>query len=303
MGVIYKITSPSGKLYVGKTYNLKQRIACHKCSTKKGSSVILHNSIRKYGWDAHKLEVIEEVPDEQLDEREMFWIAELKTYCYKNPMGLNMTLGGDGQRSTWMHKTERREWYRNRYSGVGNPFYGKTHSEEVRKFISKSSSNWNKLHGVRVPDWGAEKGWQKVRRPVVCYDTEGNFVGEYISIVETAKKLGIPKGAVVSSLLYESWAQGLYMFRYKTDSYPMKIDAGPVTIKNVKRPVLYFIDNLMFEYPSSLEASIELGVPKTTINRAACYNNMRPIRSGHVFIYKDLFEKFITNQRSEMEPH
>jgi len=53
MGVIYKIKSPSDKLYVGKTYNLRKRINAHKCSAKKGKNILLHNSIRKYGWDAH----------------------------------------------------------------------------------------------------------------------------------------------------------------------------------------------------------------------------------------------------------
>ena len=41
-----------------------------------------------------------------------------------------MTLGGDGQRSTWMHDTERRKKQSRLFSGQGNPFYGKTHSEE-----------------------------------------------------------------------------------------------------------------------------------------------------------------------------
>ena len=96
MGVIYSIMNPKGKLYVGKTYNLRKRINSHKCCTRKGSTVILHNSIRKYGWDNHLLSVIEEVPDEFINEREIFWIATLKTYCYENKMGLNMTMAEMG---------------------------------------------------------------------------------------------------------------------------------------------------------------------------------------------------------------
>jgi len=45
------------------------------------------------------------------------------------------------------------------------------------------------------------------------------------------------------------------------------------------------------EYESSLDASIDLKVPLTTIRRAALYNKKRPIRTGHIFIYKDLFKQ------------
>ena len=136
MGVIYKIISPSWKIYVGKTYNLRKRISSHKCSAKADKNIMLHNSIRKYGWDAHNLEVIEEVDDSIMDEREIYWIAELETYCYENPMGLNMTKGGEGQRSTWMHKTGLRKWFSEKFTGEGNPFYGKKHTEETRKKLS-----------------------------------------------------------------------------------------------------------------------------------------------------------------------
>jgi hypothetical protein len=129
------------------------------------------------------------------------------------------------------------------------------------------------------------------------------LVNEFISITEAARQVGVKKASVTTSLIRGSWVREKYLFKYKTDNHPLQIEVGQINKQNTKRPVLYLLDSLIFEYPSSLEASIELGVPKTTINRAACYNNMRPIRSGHVFIYKDLFEKFIKSQRSVMEPN
>ena len=58
MGVIYKITSPSGRLYVGKTHDLRKRVNAYKCDVRKNRKDLkLHNSLRKYGWDAHILEV------------------------------------------------------------------------------------------------------------------------------------------------------------------------------------------------------------------------------------------------------
>jgi hypothetical protein len=75
---------------------------------KKRKSII-HDSIKGYGWEAHKLEVIEEIADELLNDREVFWIKELNTFYLDNEKGMNMTRGGDGNGVSWMHDIERRK--------------------------------------------------------------------------------------------------------------------------------------------------------------------------------------------------
>lgn len=287
MGVIYKITSPSGRLYVGKTHDLRKRVNAYKCDVRKNRKDLkLHNSLRKYGWDAHILEVIEEVEDALLDEREIYWIAELNTYCYKNPRGLNMTLGGDGQRSTWMHDTERRKKQSELFSGEGNPFYGKTHTEEYKKRKAIQVSQYNKKNGVKVPEWGAEKGREAIRKKILCYDLEGNFVKEYNSLSSASSELGLCHQSITDSLTKrKSQAKG-YVFRYKTDNYPLQIEVGVIKHKTVKRPVIGVYAGEVMVFASSAEASSYYGIPKTTINRAAQYNSGKPIRSGHEFYYQ-----------------
>lgn len=291
MGVIYKITNPNGRQYVGKTYDLRKRINAHKCASKKHTGIILLNSIKKYGWDAHKLEVIEEVADELMDEREMFWISELKTYCYDYPGQMNMTKGGEGHRSTWMHDVERRKKASEKFSGEGNGFYGKKHTEESRKIISEKASIRNKKMGITVPEWGAEKGREIVRKPVLCYDTNGCFLSEYISLTEASLKLGVHIGSVKDSLRKDTWVAVKYFFRYKDGSINNKIDVPKITKKTVQRPVYWLSENLepICLFPSAQEASDFFGIPKTTINRAALYNNLNPIRTGHIFLYKDMY--------------
>lgn len=292
MGVIYKITSPSGKVYIGKTYDLRKRVNAHKCAAKSGKNLILHNSIRKYGWDAHKLEVIETVEESLLDEREMFWIKELKTYCYENNMGMNMTKGGDGQRSTWMHRTDLREAQSKRFSGEGNPFFGKNHTEEYKKRKSKEVSEYNKANGINIPQWGAEKGRLAVIKPVVMYDSYGIFVKEFTSYTEAGKHIGVTASMVWSSISGRRSHCKHFHFRSKTDNYPLKIEIGEVFEQAVKRPVCLLDDNfdVMVEYPSAKEASDFWGIPKTSINRAALGS---PLKSGHLFLYKDLYENIM----------
>jgi group I intron endonuclease len=288
MGVIYKITNPSNKVYVGKTYDLRKRINAHKCSAKKGKNLILHNSIRKYGWENHQLEIIETVDDSLLDEREIFWVNEFKSYCQENPMGMNMTKGGEGQRNSWMHDTERRKHMSEMKKGEGNDFYGKNHSEETKELMSQKAKERQKIKKSNIPKWGAEKGRLKVIKPCVAYDSKGEFIGEYESLTDCANALGVRRGNVSDCLAYGSWISGKYMVRYKLDdNYPRQIEVGEIKLKTEKRAIIYVReDGSRVEYPSAKEASEELGVPKTTINRAAQYNNGRAIRSGHIFLYK-----------------
>lgn len=288
MGVIYKISSPSGRLYIGQTRNLRKRINAYKCDIEKNMKDIkLHNSLRKYGWDAHVLEIVEEVADELLNEREIHWIAELKTYCYEYPKGLNMTRGGDGQCSTWMHNIERRKKQAERFTGEGNPFYGKHHTDDFKKKKAKQSSEYNKKHNITIPEWGVEKGRKAKRREIVCYDLNGVFVKEYSSLALASADLNMHHSSISDSLKNRrSQAKG-YVFRYKADNYPLKIDVGVVKKQTVKRPIITVLSGKMWQHPSAKEASEFFGIPKTTINRAAMYNNGRPIRSGYTFYYKN----------------
>ena len=97
MGEIYKITNLiNGKMYIGQTKNdARRRWTEHKRDAKKHNyRSLLHNAINKYGADNFNMEVIEyEVPDEKLNEREIYWIKYYGTF--DNPeKGYNLTSGG-----------------------------------------------------------------------------------------------------------------------------------------------------------------------------------------------------------------
>lgn len=294
MGVIYKITSPSDKIYIGKTKNLRKRKTEHIRQAQKGTDGILYNSIRKYGWHHHKLEIIEEIQDDLLNEREVFWIAEYNTYWKDNSIGMNLTKGGDGNNGSWMHKTELREWFSDKFKGEGNPFYGKTHTEEFRKEQSQRAKKYSIEKQTRIPKWGVEKGRLKVMRSVLCYDKYGNFLKKYDSARDAEKELNINHESIAMVCNGKRTHVNELIFRYFEPGYLLKIEVKEFNKASIKRPVLYLDKrhSIIKEYPSSLEASLDLKIPKTTINRAANYNKYKPIRSGHIFIYKDLHENF-----------
>lgn len=93
--VIYKITSPSGKYYIGKTVDFDSRMAAYR-NLNSTQQKAIHASILKYGWENHLIEILEEATPENLGQLEIKYIKELDSFSADNPLGLNLTRGGDG---------------------------------------------------------------------------------------------------------------------------------------------------------------------------------------------------------------
>lgn len=83
---IYKITSPTGRVYVGQSVDIKTRFAKYRGLHCKGQRR-LYASFKKHGVDLHDFDVIEVVQDiNSLTERERFWQEH---YTATGPLGLN----------------------------------------------------------------------------------------------------------------------------------------------------------------------------------------------------------------------
>lgn len=70
--VVYKITSPSGKIYIGSTINWRERLASYKRLDCK-QQLKLFNSLKKYGPDKHLFEVIEYCSKEDVRQKEHYY--------------------------------------------------------------------------------------------------------------------------------------------------------------------------------------------------------------------------------------
>lgn len=57
VGYVYMITSPSNRVYVGSTINIKSRLKEYKKENNK-SQRKLYNSFKKYGFNNHKFEIV-----------------------------------------------------------------------------------------------------------------------------------------------------------------------------------------------------------------------------------------------------
>jgi group I intron endonuclease len=67
---IYKITSPSNKVYIGQSKDIKTRWRDYKHSK---TQIRLNRSFEKYGLESHVFEILEECSIENLNKRENFY--------------------------------------------------------------------------------------------------------------------------------------------------------------------------------------------------------------------------------------
>lgn len=179
-GIIYKIISPSNKIYIGQTVNLYMRKAKYKRQDCKKQRK-LYNSIVKYGWGNHTIEVIEtiEIIDSRilLDEREIYWINLFDSYNN----GLNCTEGGNS-RHNYIVSDETREKLRIASTGrivsddtkqkIKEANLGKKHSEETKDKIKAKRKNQVITQETKDKMSKTRKEWH----PKVNYDNLANGV-------------------------------------------------------------------------------------------------------------------------------
>lgn len=126
--VVYLLTFPNGKRYVGKTNDWKRRWRGHKHGARYGSRMPVHSAMRKYGFDSVKVEFVAFASNrDELIQLEKEQIALLNT---QSPVGYNLTTGGEGNCDPSLET-------RRRMSEAGR---GRKKTESHRRKIAEASS-------------------------------------------------------------------------------------------------------------------------------------------------------------------
>lgn len=87
---IYKFTNKlTGESYIGQSSNISRRYKEHKSSS--GEDTYFHRMLKHYGFWNFDFEVLEECNQEELDDKEVYYISKFKT---KYPNGYNKDSGG-----------------------------------------------------------------------------------------------------------------------------------------------------------------------------------------------------------------
>lgn len=132
IGFIYKITSPTGKIYIGQTIDIKTR-KCKYQNANCKNQTRLYNSIKKYGWENHSFEILEEIKIENLSEKEIYYIKYFDSF----KKGLNCTIGGEGNSGRKLTKETREKMKK---SAIGKKQSKETIEKRVAKLKGKKRS-------------------------------------------------------------------------------------------------------------------------------------------------------------------
>lgn len=207
---IYKILSPTNKIYIGQSINIYKRWKLHKGVYISHTFSKLKRSFQKYGVENHTFEIIEECTSEQLNEREIYWIQ------YHNSIeeGLNISLGGEGGKMNDETKQKISK------AKIGHICYSNI---ERNNKISKSLTGIKK-HNVKK---GKEKLGKKQEldfkihliklhsKAIMQFDKHDKFIREYSSILEASEFTSIHRENIGSVLRKKSKTAGGYIWKFK----------------------------------------------------------------------------------------
>lgn len=160
---IYKIVNiKNNKIYIGSSKNIENRWKEHTTSLRRNKHIncILQRAWNKYGEDSFEFQTLENCSQEQLFEREQYYIDELKP---EYNIGLS-AFGGDnltnnpkrvdiidkivsGLYKRYENMTDEQKKERSdNLKGDKNPNYGNSWTEEMRKSMSDKVIEYFKNH-------------------------------------------------------------------------------------------------------------------------------------------------------------
>ena len=195
IGVIYKYTSPSGKVYIGQTINETKRRQNWFSSKYHYAGTKIDRARAKYGRENFKYEILvknvyscKKLAIEDLNRLETYYIGKYDSYNN----GYNCTIGGEGV-SNWIMPEAQKQHMR-------DINIGKKLSEETKRKIQLWTKwYWNtpegklkaSLHSKGKSNPKAIEAMSKNReRAVIQLTMDGKYIREFSSVKEAYKFLG-----------------------------------------------------------------------------------------------------------------
>ncbi len=201
---IYKITSPSGKVYIGQSVNIEKRFNSYlRMYVKNTKQIKLHRSFMKYGVDKHKFEVVKECLESELNHYERYYQEFFQ--CLNK--GLNCRLTKTSDKSG---KVSEETLVKMSNAAKGNKHWlGKTHTQETKDKISRA--NKGRVFSEEVYKSRGRKGRVSNRRgffsennpksiKVSQCDREDNVVREWNCLMDIKRELKYNIGNISSCM-------------------------------------------------------------------------------------------------------
>lgn len=276
MGYIYKIVNTiNEKVYIGKTsVSVAHRWDQHKSAAQSGVDWHLYRAMRKYGIDKFSIQTIEEISDDQLNQREIYWINYYNSF--KN--GYNMTLGGEGR-----NNLDKKEI-------VNLWLQGNTVQEISAKFDCWTSSIINILKEENVYD--------KIRiikertinianiqsqHKIIQYSETGEVINTFNSCKEAALSLNGNPSTIHGAITTKSSRYGYYWAYDDAKELPV---FKPIKRSTIRPIYQYSLDNkLIASYNNAAEAQQKTKIMSSSILKVC--KGQRKSAGGFFWSYKN----------------
>jgi len=211
---IYMIKNKiNGHCYIGQSVDIHKRWMDHKTPSKRSKGMVLSRALTKYGCDNFEFIVLEECSEEDINEREMYYIALLKPVY-------NMNRGGSGNKGhrlsanlkkrlsilsklQWRQKTdkERRAIINNNLKGPrkGHPVREETRRKLQQSALRQFANGMSEEHKRKISQAlkGKKKGY--IARAVAVEQLDKN-TGKVINVYKTIKEAAIAVGCHPSNI-------------------------------------------------------------------------------------------------------
>lgn len=180
----------NGKKYIGQSVNIKSRWAHHKRELIKGIHYNQHlqRSWTKYGLENFKFCILELCKDDELDDKEEFYIKKYKTenskYGYNHRAGGNTTSISDATKIK-----------------IGLSNKNKIRSNVFKEHLSKVNSGRVFKHTI-----------------VYQYDLSGNFIRSFYSIAEASRQTGISYTSIRNSCHKKLKNEKFFIWSFNRDA-------------------------------------------------------------------------------------
>ena len=95
--------------------------------------------------------------------------------------------------------------------GIKNPFYGRAHDEKTKAKLS------NYFKGKKQSNEIIVKRVEKLKKPIIQYTKEGNFIKEWDSIISASKTLNVCSQSINRCLKGKRPTAGGFIWKYSED--------------------------------------------------------------------------------------
>ena len=181
---LYVHICPNGKRYYGITSQEPKKRWKNGQGYKNNQ--YFSRAINKYGWDnIEHIILFDSLTEHEAKELEQYFIQWYDTG--NRDYGYNISLGGDTV------SEETRKKLSNGQKGEKNHMYGKHHSDETKKKISKNHAD---VSGENNPMYGkhlSEETKKKLSKPIICITTNQIFYGTN----EAQRQTGVACSSIV----------------------------------------------------------------------------------------------------------